>query len=191
MLLWCQHHGHGSPFELGVLLHIGIFFGLLCNVSEQFPAPIRKRNLATPEYDGYLDLVLVFDEPVDMVQLYLNVVFACFGSNLDFLDLEGTLLFLGLLLLFGLFVFVSTIVHDFADRRIRIRRYLYQIKTKVAGNGEGFVGRNNAHLSSFRVDDSDFFCSDVLVDIGSVCSNVSVWSFWKSYTPTSLFGIWV
>ena len=72
MLLWCQHHGHGSSFELGVLLDIGIFFGLLCNVSEQFPAPIRKRNLATPEYDGYLDFVLIFDEPVDMVQFYLD-----------------------------------------------------------------------------------------------------------------------
>jgi len=191
VLFWCQHHGHGSSFHLGVLLNVGIFFGLLCNVSEQFPAPVRKRNLAASEYDSYLDLVFIFDEPTDMVQLYLDVVFTCFGPNLDFLDLEGTLLFFGLLLLFGLFVFISTIVHNLTDRRICIRRNLYQIEAKIAGNGEGLVRRNNTYLGSVRVDDSDFFCSDVLVDIGSVCFDVSVWSFWKSYTPTSLFGVWI
>ena len=191
MLLWCQHHGHGSPFELGVLLNSGIFFGLLCNVGEQFSALVRKCDLATSEYDGYLDLVLIFNEPIDMVQFYLDIVFTCFGPNLDLLDLEGTLLFFGLLLLFGLFVFITTVVHDFTDRRICIRRDLHQIETEIAGNGESFVGRNNTYLGSIRIDDSDFFCSNVLVDIGSVCSDVSVWSFWKSYTPTSLFGIWI
>ena len=190
-LLWCQHHGHGSSFKLGVLLNIGIFLGFLCNVGEQFPAPVGKRNLATSEYDGYLDFILIFNEPADVVQFYLNIVFACFGPDLDLLDLKRTLLFFGLLLLFGLFVFIATIIHDFTDRRICIRRYFHQIETEIAGNGEGLVGRNNAYLCSVRIDDSDFFCSNVLVDIGSVCSDVSVWSFWKSYTPTSLFGIWV
>ena len=191
VLFWCQHHGHGSSFELGVLLNIGIFFGLLCDVGKQFPAPVRKRNLATSEHDGYLDLILIFNESIDMIQFYLNIMFARFGPNLDLLDLEGTLLFFGLLLLFGLFVFITTVVHDFTDRRICIRRYLHQIETEIAGNGESLVGRNNTYLSSIRIDDSDFFCSNVLVDIGSVCSDVSVWSFWKSYTPTSLFGIWI
>jgi hypothetical protein len=105
--------------------------------------------------------------------------------------LEGTLLFFGFLLLFGLLVFIATIIHDFTDRRICIRRDLHQIKTEIASNGESLVGRYNTYLISIRVDDPDFFCSNILVDIGSVCSNVSVWSFWKSYTPTSLFGIWI
>ncbi len=191
MLFWCQHHGHGSSFEFGVLFHIGIFFGLLCNVSEQFPAAIRKRNLASPEDDGYFDLVLIFNEPIDMIQFYLDIVFACFGPNLDFLYLKSTLFFLGLLLFLGLLVFVSTIVHNFTDRRIGIRRNLHKIKTEITGNGKGLISRNNTYLGSIRVDDSDFFCSYVLVYIGSVRFIVSVWSFWKGYTPTSLVGIWV
>ena len=160
-------------------------------MSEQFPAPVRQRNLSPPENDGYLDLVFIFDEPVDMVQFYLDIVFAGFGSNLDFLYLERTLFFLGFLLFFGLLVFIATIVHDFTDRRIRVRRNLHQIETIVTGDSKGLVRGNNADLIAVRVDDSDFFCSDVFVYVGSVRFVVSVWSSWKSYTPTSLFGMCV
>ena len=187
----CQHHGHGSSFHLGVLFNIGIFLGFLCNVSEYLPAQVGKGNLAAPEYDGNLDLVLIFDEPTDVVQFYLDIMLACFGPNLDFLDLKGALLLFGLLQLLGLFVLKPTIVHDFTYRRTCIRRDLNQIETEITGNGKSLVGWNNAYLFSVRVDDSDFFCSDILVDIGSVRSNVSVWSFWKNYTRTSLSGIWV
>jgi len=188
VLFGCQHHRHGSSLHLGVLLNIRIFLSFLRNVGEYFPAQVGKGNLAAPEYDGYLDFVLIFDEPTDMVQFYLDIMLACFGPNLDFLDLEGALLFFGLLQLLGLFVLKPSVVHDFTDGWIRIRRDLNQIETEITGNGKSLVGWNNTYLFSVRVDDSDFFCPDVLVDIGSVRSNVSVWSFWKNYTATSLSG---
>jgi len=59
----------------------------------------------------------------------------------------------------------------------------------IAGDCKCLVGWDDADLFPVRVDDSDFFCSDVLIDpcpvrtIGPVCSS------WKNYTYTSLSGL--
>ena len=136
-----------------------------------------------------LTLSFFFDKPADVVQFYLDIMFAGFGPDLNFFDLESALLFFGLLLLFGLFVLIAAIVHDLTNRGACIRRNLNQIETKIAGYGERFVGRDNSDLISIRIYDPDFFCSDSVVDIGSVRSNGSVWSSWKSYTSTSLSAV--
>jgi len=124
-----------------------------------------------------------------VIQLGDQVVFTGFRADLDLLYLESALLFFGFLLFLGLLVFITAIIHYFADGRLRIGRNLHKIQTVVAGNSKRFVRRNDTHLFPVRINNSDFFGPDILVDIGSVRTVRPVCSFWKNYTFTSLSGL--
>jgi len=100
-----------------------------------------------------------------MADFNLKIMIACFGTHLDFLDLKGGLFLLCFLLFFGQFIFVTTVIHYFADRRIRIRRNLYQIKPEITGTCQGFMERKNTELIPFGVYQPDFLCFYSVVDI--------------------------
>ena len=68
-------------------------------------------------------------------------------------------------------------------------RNLNKIKAVVTGYCKRLIGWNDTNLFPVRVYDSDFFCSDVLIDIRSVRTVGPVCSFWKNYTLTSLPGL--
>ena len=156
---------------------------------KQLPPAVGQGNFAATEDHGDLDLVLFVDEPLDVVQFGVQVVFTGFRPYFNLFYLKRALLFFGFLLFFGLFLFIAPIVHYLAYGRVRVGRNLDQIQSVVAGNGKCFICRYDAYLFPVRIDYPDFLGPDVFVDIGSILTLRPVCSSLKNYTSTSSSGL--
>ena len=124
-----------------------------------FAASVHHRNF---------DLVSFSDELSDVTHLGLQIMLAGLGPYLYLFELKGRLSFFGLLSLFGQFIFISTIVHYFANRRICIGRDFHEIKAEILGGRQGLVCRDNADLVAVGIYDSYLFGSDISIDICSI-----------------------
>jgi len=172
---WRQDHNHGAAVHFWILLHRCNFFGFFNNPFEQIFAKLGKCNFASPENDCYLNLVLSFNKLFDMIDLGLQIVFAGLWSYLYFLELKRSLFLFRFLSLLGQFIFITTIIHYFADRRVSVGRNFHQVKTKIIGNSNCLVSGDNADLIAFRVYYSDLFCPDISINI------YSIWSVWPVF----------
>lgn len=114
-----------------------------------------------------------------------KIVIAGLRPNFDFFYLEGALFLFGFLLLFGLLVFVTPIVHYFANRRGCAGRNFHQIKTKTSGGRQGFFYRHNTQLVAFGVNHSDFARAYVAIDINTIRPVWLKCPSWLSYASTS------
>ena len=114
---------------------------------------------------GNLDLVAFLEEPAHRAHLNVVVVIVDAGAHLDLLQLDHFLVLAGFggFLLFLVFEFA--VVHDFADRRVRVRRNLHQVD---AGSGCALerIGRgDNTDVCAGLVDQSNFAGPDQFVDL--------------------------
>jgi hypothetical protein len=105
-----------------------------------------------------------------VAQLGLEIVLAGFGPNLDLLQLKGALLFLGLLLLLGLFIFIAPIIHDFANRGVCIGRHLYEVQASFAGSIERVLDRQNAQLISIGFNNANLPGANISINVDAVRS---------------------
>jgi len=110
------------------------------------------------------------------------------GSQLDFLELNLDLFFLGFLLLLALLIFVFAVIHDPADRRYRGRGDLDQIQVLAFGKGQCLVKRKYAELLAVRTDDPDFPGADGLINVYSGFRYDST-SYLKRFTSCSINSI--
>lgn len=163
-----QHHDHGATFKFGVLLNSRDLFHFGGDLFQQLSSPVGQRYLATAKHDRDFNLVLALQELADMSQFGLQIMVAGLGPYLDFLYLESGLLFLGFLLLFGLFIFKAAVVHDFAHRRGCGGRNFDEIEAEFSSRCQGIVDGQYAKLFTVRIDDTDFPFTNVLVDSGAL-----------------------
>ena len=112
-------------------------------------------------------------------------MFASLGADFYFLELKCGLFLFCLLFFLGCFILVATIIHYFTNRGGCVWRNFHQVKAKIIGNGDGFVGRDYTNLISVRVDYSDLFCPYIPINIYSISSG-PICMFRNSYTRTSL-----
>ena len=181
LLFGRQNHEHGAALESGQLFdrrNIGHGFG---NLVEQLPAAVRQRDFTASEDDRHPDFVLFFQKFSDMADLDLQIMVARFRANFDLFQLESTLFLFRFLQFFSLLVLVLSIIHYFADGRFGIGRYLHQVKAEFSGSLQCLVCRDNADLIAVGIDDPDFSCPDLLVDIYPVLT----WPVCSSYAFTS------
>jgi|GEM_PF-5837182 len=126
-----QKHGHGTAFHFRGLFHSCKFIGLVSYLFKQRPASVCHCNFPSPEHDSHFNLVFFADEFFNVAQLDFKIMGIGFRPDLDFFVLESLLLFSGFLQLFVLLVAISRIVHDFADGRTCVGRYLNKIKPGI------------------------------------------------------------
>src|SRR5207237_3495595 len=69
------------------------------------------------------------------------------------------------------------VILNAADRRIRRRRDLYQVKTTFTGNFEGFKGLHYTKLSSVFVYYTDFAGANTLIGANSTAAKTFVDTF--------------
>lgn len=119
-----------------------------------------------------------------MPQFGLQIMVAGFGPNLNLFNLKSGLLFLGFLLLFGLFVFKAAIVHDFAHRWFCGGRNLNKVKAEFSSGCQGIIYGQYAKLVAVRVNDTDFPFANVLIDSSALRLVISCRSD-MSYANTS------
>jgi len=154
------------------------FFGCDSDLFEQRHPQFGQCNFATSEYHGHFNFVFSADELLYMADFGLQIMLAGLWAHLNFLDLKRALFLFCFLFLFGLFVSVSPIVHDFAYRRTGIGRNFHQVETKFSRLFKRLSGRDNPDLVAFGIYDSDFSNPDILIDVNSIGSIRSLRSSW-------------
>jgi len=56
------------------------------------------------------------------------------------------------------------VIHDLADRRLRLVGDFYQVETSLLSAGEGIGKGNNSDLFSVSADESDLTGTNLLID---------------------------
>ena len=128
-------------------------------------------HLATPKHDGCLDLASLLQKLQDVVSLDFEVVLGGPGAELDFLELDGLLVLLRLVLALVELVEVFAVVDDTADRRVGGRRDLHKVEALPARDFQSLEGGHNSQLLSFPVDHADFFGADPLIHANETISD--------------------
>src|SRR5271169_2233452 len=130
---------------------------------EDLPSQVGVRHFPAAEEYGGLHLVAVFQEAQHVVLFELIIVLVHVDAELHFLDGDDLLMLLGRAFLFFLFVDVLAEIHDSAHRRLRRRRYLYQVKVLFPGQLERFEGLQDADLLAFVVDHAHFARTNTVI----------------------------
>lgn len=151
------------------------FFKFLGNPVHQPTTKLRMSNLSPPEHYSYLDLVPILKEAASVLDFYLEVMFLGFRPHLDFFKLDPRRFFLRFSGSFARLVLVLAIVHDTADWRLGIWRYLDEIKPAFFGSSKSVGQTQDTKLVSLIIDNAKFPGTDRPVDIG----------FWLGYGNTS------
>lgn len=112
---------------------------------------------------------------------------ARFWADFYFLKLGSALLLFCFLKLFSLLIFITTVIHNLAHRRVGIRRDLHQIQTEVPCCGKCLMNWNDTDLITVGINDPNLSCAYVLIDIytAALWFVVLVGAFY-SYALTSL-----
>jgi hypothetical protein len=85
-------------------------------------------------------------------------------AHLDLLDLDDLLLLAGLVGLFLLFVFVFAIVHQFADRRRFVGRYLDHVEAFFLAQGDGLFQPDLAIFVAVVANQKNSLGGDFVID---------------------------
>lgn len=103
-----------------------------------------------------------------MALLGLVVANVDLGSELHFLDLDLGLVLTSSLGLHGLLVLELTVVHDLADRRLRVGSDLDQVETLIVSDALGIADGEQAELRAIDANQTARRCSDLVVDAGVI-----------------------
>lgn len=173
VLCWCQNCCHPATFHAGSLVNLGDILKLFNKLFEHLHALVLVDNIAPTELDIGPYLVAVFEEAAGVAGLEVEVVVVGAGAEPNLLQLGMVLLFALLFFLFLLLVPVLPVVHDFANRRIRLWCNFYEVQFLFARHGERFFNRVNTVVSP-GVHNAYFVHADFFVNTGTfVCDGDS------------------
>jgi len=163
-MLGGQDHDHVPALKLRVLLdHCHLLERIGKAVQLQL-APIEVDHLPTAEHHRHLRLVPLLQESLSVLGLKLEVVILGLGPELDLFDLNDRLFLPRLSRLLALLVSVLPVIDDPADRRLGFRRHLHQIERQALGDLQGLLNREDSELFPIRINDSNLFDPNPLVD---------------------------
>ncbi len=121
------------------------------------------QHLAPLESYLRLDLPAVPQKLLGVPLLELIIMLRRIRSELDGLQDNLGLFLLGFFRPLALFILELAIIHDSADRRIRVGRHLYQIQPYRFGTFQTFSGRNDTELLIVFINNQDFLCPNLAV----------------------------
>lgn len=153
------HHATASSLGRGFeLAELGEF---LDHTFHDLLAFFDMRHLATTKQHRDLDLVLVLQERYGLFDLKVDIVLASLGPQPDLFRFRRVTVLVSLLLFL---VLVLAIVHDFTDRRLRVRCHLDQIKARFTSFRQRVVGGKYPQLRPIVGNDTDRGNLDVVVN---------------------------
>ena len=163
-MLGGQNHDHVPALKLRVLLDHCHLFERIGKAVQLHPASIEVNHLPTAEHHRHLRLVPLLQESLGVPGLKLEVMILGLGPELDLFDLNDRLFLLRLSRLLALLVSVLPVIDDPTDRRLGFRRHLHQIERQTLGDLQGLLNREDSMLFPIRIDDSNLFDPNPLVD---------------------------
>src|SRR5581483_9471698 len=102
------------------------------HVVEDPPAKFGMLCLPEPEHDRHLHLVTLAEELLDLAGLRVEVAVPDLAPVLHFLARNVGALAAGVTLALGLLVLPLAVVHDPADRGVRLSRHLDEVEVEVS-----------------------------------------------------------
>jgi hypothetical protein len=162
-LLRRKYDEHIHTFKLGPNFDRAMLCEVLLKALKQFAAKLFVRYLAPAKMNGPLHLVAFLKYPRRVVLLELVIVLVSAGAELYLLDGDESLFSFGLFLLLLLLVLEFAEVNYATDRRLSLRRNLYEIKSLAARDFERLLGSHNSYLRAVLVNDANFARSYALV----------------------------
>ena len=139
---------------------------LIGKLIEQRLPQVGVGHFASAEQHRKLDFIPGVEELGCLAPFGLEVVVVDLRPNADLFQLDDVLVTARLALLAALLVPVLAVIHQPADRRHGIGRYLNQVKPALARHLERIKGRNDANLLALFVNESNLANADALVDAG-------------------------
>lgn len=117
------------------------------------------RHFAAPEAKSYLYLVALLKELFHRTHFNFVVMRVDIRAKLDFLDLDGFLLFSRLGGLFLCLELILSEIHDLADRDFTVYRNFNKIEASFLGAGKRVALVDRALILSGLVDQLDVACN--------------------------------
>ena len=136
---------------------------LFLNPFQHTTSQILVRHLTTAEPDGELHLILILKELVRVAHFCLIIVIVDTWPHLDFFEFDNLLPFPSLVGFLLLFVFKLAEVHDFADWRVYIWRYLNEIEAGIGGAVERITGANYPEVVTFIIEEADIRNANIAI----------------------------
>src|SRR5690242_19297585 len=123
-----DYHEQVPALQQGLAFDDRELLGVVRHALEYIPPDLLVDHLAAPEHDRHLHLLSSFEELLQPLELRLEIVLRHLWAKLHLLQLDDVLLApLVLLALDGLEL-VASVVHQAADRRVRLRRHLDEVE---------------------------------------------------------------
>jgi hypothetical protein len=159
-----HEHNHGPALHPRWLFDRAMRTELIGQLIEERLAQIRVGHLAAAKEDGQLDLVSGIEELRGLPTFGFEVMVIDLGPDADFFQLDDVLVAAGLALFAALLVSKLTVVHEPADGRHRVGRYLDQVESPLARHLERVKCWNDADLLAVLIDQPDLTNPDALID---------------------------
>ena len=161
---WSQNHGHAGAFEFRRGFDYGLGSQGGDHLLHQFRSDFGTDHFPPPEYQGDLGLVPFLEEPLHIMNLDSEIVVIDMGTELELLDLSGSLMLFHGMDFLALFVLELSIIHELADGRFGVGRNFDQVEACFFGFFDRNDCGNDAKLLSVGADKTDFLGLDLIVD---------------------------
>lgn len=136
---------------------------------------VGVRHLPPAKAQGHFHFHVLAQKINRVADLDAEVMGVNAGTELDFLDGGGVLMFLGLLVLLGLFVAKLAEVHDPADGRHGVGGNLDEIHGALAREVDGVVQRHHAELIAVNADNAHFAGANFPIDPNERDGGITAW----------------
>ena len=150
--LGSQEHDHLAAVQFSGTFDIRLFGASVGKTLHDIIAVLGMSHLTSSKTDGNLDLIAVRQELFRVLELGVKVMSIDIQGELNLLDLDGMLVFSRLFFTLRLFKAILAVVHDLADRRLRLGSYLDEVEILFVRDMLGVGSRHDAELSAVRSD---------------------------------------
>ena len=158
-------HDHTAALHLGGLFHVArIGTGLRKALHDTVPQ-LGMCHLTAAEPDGNLYAVAGSKELLGLVYLGIKIVGINVQGKPGLLYLYGLLVLPGFLFTLGLLEPVFPVIHNTANRRLRLRRDLHEIQAFFLRQIKGIAGGHDPQLLTIGADYTDFLITDLFIDL--------------------------
>ncbi len=168
---WGEKHHHAATLKARAGFDDRFLRQLFCHPLHQIEGNVPVDDLTAAEADSYPHFGAILQELSRLVENDLNVMFARFWPQADFLDLDLLLSLARLPLPFLSLIEVFAVIHKPADRRFGIGRNLYQIQISILGGLQSGLHIHDAELRANFIDDPHLTRTNPVVDSCCVSAN--------------------
>jgi len=158
-----QNQVHGIAFHAWPKFDDSFVAYFFQQAFKHIPSQILVGHFATAKAQAGFYLVAFSQKAEHVVPLGNVIVLIYIDAELNFFQDNLLLVFLRGPLFLLILIEKFAIVHNAANRRDCIRRYLYQIKILFAGFSERFVRRHNAKLVTICINHANLSCANAII----------------------------